>query len=122
ATDAQRSRRARSEWSRTEGPTRRCDVPPGGSGRVEHRPNPIENQAHRREDAMLGSATPAAGRLRARSSLAAHPTRAQHGPMRAPRVLVVSGSVRPDGQAAAVVEHVLAVTRRAGAELRVHDP
>ena len=71
---------------------------------------------------MLGSATPAAGRLRARSSLAAHPTRAQHGPMRAPRVLVVSGSVRPDGQAAAVVEHVLAVTRRAGAELRVHDP
>jgi NAD(P)H-dependent FMN reductase len=39
----------------------------------------------------------------------------------APRVLVVSGSARLDGQAAAVVDHVLAVTRAAGAELRVHD-
>lgn len=39
----------------------------------------------------------------------------------APRVLVVSGSARLDGQAAAVVEHVLAVVRGAGAELRTHD-
>jgi NAD(P)H-dependent FMN reductase len=39
----------------------------------------------------------------------------------APRVLVVSGSARLDGQAAAVVDHVLDVTRAAGAELRVHD-
>lgn len=39
----------------------------------------------------------------------------------APRVLVVSGSARLDGHAAAVVEHVLAVTRAVGAELRVHD-
>lgn len=39
----------------------------------------------------------------------------------APRVLVVSGSARLDGHAAAVVEHVLEVTRTAGAELRVHD-
>jgi NAD(P)H-dependent FMN reductase len=38
-----------------------------------------------------------------------------------PRVLVVSGSARLDGQAAAVVEHVLEVVRAAGAELRVHD-
>jgi len=40
---------------------------------------------------------------------------------KAPRVLVVSGSARLDGQAAAVVEHVLDVVRRAGAELRTHD-
>jgi NAD(P)H-dependent FMN reductase len=38
-----------------------------------------------------------------------------------PRVLVVSGSARLDGQAAAVMEHVLAVVRVAGAELREHD-
>ncbi len=36
-------------------------------------------------------------------------------------MLVVSGSARLDGRAAAVVEHVLAVTQEAGAELRVHD-
>jgi NAD(P)H-dependent FMN reductase len=39
----------------------------------------------------------------------------------APRVLVVSGSARLHGHASAVVEHVLAVTREAGAELRSCD-
>ena len=38
-----------------------------------------------------------------------------------PRVLVVSGSTRLDGQVAAVMEHVLEVTRAAGVEPRVHD-
>ncbi len=34
-------------------------------------------------------------------------------------MLVVSGSARLDGQAAAVMEHVLEVTRAAGAEPRI---
>jgi FMN reductase len=40
---------------------------------------------------------------------------------KAPRVLVVSGSARLTGQASAVVEHVLVVSRETGAELRTHD-
>ncbi|MCX4244470.1 NADPH-dependent FMN reductase [Paraliomyxa miuraensis] len=41
--------------------------------------------------------------------------------MQAPRVLVVSGSARPDGQVVAVVEYAVEVAHRAGAQVRVHD-